>query len=355
MTGRVGGARSAVTVALVNDYEVVVARLRGMLAPYPDRIAVVDTEVGGTQVAAADVAVFDTLGGQRHALDRAQALVARHNVGHVVIYARDPSPAFVLAAEEVGVDLVIDKSVAGEELVNALEAVAADRPVTARSDLPRPSGSELAADDGADGKPVDDELLALLAKGLSNERIADELFVPERWVRAALEALYGRLQVGNRAEAAMRAVRLGLLPTRHGRGVPTGPRRSKRFPAEPAAVRQARSFVTGVLGRAGASDSDVQAFRLAVSELGANVVMHGAGHSWTVGLRATPNGFVMDVSGGVAATDDVVFRPDQWAIADPNQASGRGLGIVRETMDGITTERWRGKVRVVCWLGSAIG
>jgi anti-sigma regulatory factor (Ser/Thr protein kinase) len=57
----------------------------------------------------------------------------------------------------------------------------------------------------------------------------------------------------------------------------------------------------------------------------------------------------------VAATDDVVFRPDQWAIADPNQASGRGLGIVRETMDGITTERWRGKVRVVCWLGSAIG
>jgi DNA-binding NarL/FixJ family response regulator len=98
-----------ITVALVNDHQIVVEALRDMLAPYVARIEVVDIEVGTDNVAPADVALFDTLGGQRHALSRARALIERHQVGQLIVYARDPSPAFVRAADEEGVSEVIDR------------------------------------------------------------------------------------------------------------------------------------------------------------------------------------------------------------------------------------------------------
>ncbi len=55
------------------------------------------------------------------------------------------------------------------------------------------------------------EVLALVARGWSNARIAQELAVTERTVRFHLENLFARLGVDNRVAAVVKAIRLGLL------------------------------------------------------------------------------------------------------------------------------------------------
>jgi anti-sigma regulatory factor (Ser/Thr protein kinase) len=107
------------------------------------------------------------------------------------------------------------------------------------------------------------------------------------------------------------------------------------------------------MARLGASEEEIEAFRLAVSELGANVVMHGSGSGWTVGVRVGQSGCTMDVWGGAAPPDNVVHHPERWAVADPDRPTGRGLGIVRELMDDVTTEVWRDQIRVVCRLATS--
>ena len=70
----------AVTVGIVNDYEIVVRGVAAMLAPYDDRVRVVelvtdDESVGITDISA-DVALFDSFAGRRHTLTRAAEMVA---------------------------------------------------------------------------------------------------------------------------------------------------------------------------------------------------------------------------------------------------------------------------------------
>ncbi|MBX3013333.1 MAG: response regulator transcription factor [Caldilineaceae bacterium] len=55
------------------------------------------------------------------------------------------------------------------------------------------------------------EVLQALAKGLTNAQIAHSLGIAERTVRFHVENLFSRLQVDNRVEAVMKALRLGWL------------------------------------------------------------------------------------------------------------------------------------------------
>lgn len=351
MTAPAGEREAApVTLALVNDYQVVVEHLREMLAPFSVRVVVVDMEVGSDDVAPADVVLFDTLGGQRHALARARALVERRGRSQVIVYARSPSPRFIRDAGAAGVAAVIDTTVTGERLVEAIEAVHDHRSPApaARSSRTRGSLDQL--------RPRELEMLALIAMGLSNQEIADESFLGLETVRTHVQRMYRRLGVRSRSEATARAAEFGVSPTtpcadrrRDGR------RRSRQFRRLPPDVRSARVFAADVLRVLGATATDIEAFELAVSELGSNAVTHSSRASWTVGIQAEGDWYTLDVSGGTATPDNVIFHTERWAIAESGEPSGRGLGIVHELMDDVTVERRRGTVRVVCRLRRSNG
>ena len=54
-------------------------------------------------------------------------------------------------------------------------------------------------------------VLLNLAQGLTNEEISANLHISVHTVKAHLEAIYDKLAVSNRVQAAMKAVVLGLI------------------------------------------------------------------------------------------------------------------------------------------------
>jgi LuxR family maltose regulon positive regulatory protein len=56
------------------------------------------------------------------------------------------------------------------------------------------------------------EVLQLVASGLSNQEIAEQLYLASGTVKAHLHNIYGKLDVANRTEAVARARQLGILP-----------------------------------------------------------------------------------------------------------------------------------------------
>ncbi|GAA4734093.1 helix-turn-helix transcriptional regulator [Isoptericola chiayiensis] len=73
----------------------------------------------------------------------------------------------------------------------------------------------------------EDEVLALVARGLSNRQIGEELFITAKTVSVHVSNLLAKLDVSGRAEAVAVAARRGLLPL-DVPAVPAGPRKERR-------------------------------------------------------------------------------------------------------------------------------
>ena len=56
------------------------------------------------------------------------------------------------------------------------------------------------------------EVLVLVAKGLSNQEIADALVISERTARTHVSNILGKLGVVSRTQAALWAIREGIAP-----------------------------------------------------------------------------------------------------------------------------------------------
>lgn len=59
--------------------------------------------------------------------------------------------------------------------------------------------------------PRELEVLNLLARGLSNRAIAEELVISERTVQTHLSSVFDKMAVGSRTEAVLSAIRRGWL------------------------------------------------------------------------------------------------------------------------------------------------
>lgn len=196
-----------ITVALVNDYEIILQGLHSMLAPFSDRVRVIEHDVGSTPDVCADIALFDTFARRRDSLDRAKQMAAESIVDRIVMYTWDAAAEFVAIARNVGVSAIILKSVTGEALADQLTQVAA--------------GSRVGLDEAKRAKrkgPTESlslreqEVLALLALGYSNPEIANELFLSVDTVKTYVRRVFSKLGVNNRTNAALLAARYDLAP-----------------------------------------------------------------------------------------------------------------------------------------------
>lgn len=196
------GGSGPLRVALVNDYQIIVDGVREMLRPFADRVCVVETVSGNTPDSRADIALFDTFAGRRHALERVQEMIADGDIGQVVLYTWDAPAAFLDDLTALQVDGVILKSETGERLVDALERIHRGEPTgvdPATDEMPPTVLTER-----------EREVLALIARGASNREIARELYLSVDTVKTHVRNVFRKLDVSNRTLAALAADQFGL-------------------------------------------------------------------------------------------------------------------------------------------------
>ncbi|HQZ35803.1 MAG TPA: hypothetical protein PK020_15365, partial [Ilumatobacteraceae bacterium] len=80
----------------------------------------------------------------------------------------------------------------------------------------------------------------------------------------------------------------------------------------------------------------------------ANSVQYGNGTEIVVGVDAvTDDWYTVSISSGVDGALPPL-DPESWTVADPEQRSGRGLGIVRSLSDDLSVAVNDGRLVIIC-------
>lgn len=119
----------------------------------------------------------------------------------------------VLHAIELGAKGYIPKSSTSDIIITALQLVLSGGVYLPMAVLDTVNSSQ-AKTSNADGQtltPRQVEVLKLLARGHSNKAIGNQLALAENTVRVHVSAILRFLDVSNRTEAGVKAVRMGLL------------------------------------------------------------------------------------------------------------------------------------------------
>jgi DNA-binding NarL/FixJ family response regulator len=126
----------------------------------------------------------------------------------VAILSVSQDPELIQAALKRGANAYIVKSVDPDDLAGALRQ-ALDGNVFTTAGVTEDPGERAARDAGLTERELG--IIRAVARGLSNEAIAKELWVAEQTVKFHLTNIYRKLGVANRTEAARYAFEHGLV------------------------------------------------------------------------------------------------------------------------------------------------
>jgi DNA-binding NarL/FixJ family response regulator len=128
----------------------------------------------------------------------------------VLVVTSFTDPSAVLPALRAGAVGYVYKDVDPPALAAAIRAVHAGH-VLMNADVARLLAGSAAAPSGPDLTPRERAVLAEIARGRSNREIARALNVAEKTVKTHVSAIFTKLGVADRTQAALHAVRSGLV------------------------------------------------------------------------------------------------------------------------------------------------
>ncbi len=123
-------------------------------------------------------------------------------------------PAEVRRAIDAGASGYLMKNATAHELVNVIQAVHAGRRVLDAEVTDALVGAQQQRLPGGDLTQRERELLALMAEGLNNQEIGQRLAIALPTVKFHITNILAKLQVENRTEAVILALRHRLVPGR---------------------------------------------------------------------------------------------------------------------------------------------
>lgn len=200
-----------VRVAINDDYEIVVAGVAALLAPYADRLEVVELDSNKATASNVDIVLYDTFGqdqGQHMDL-RSLSVTGKPKV---VVFSWNVQPELIHAAIATGAAGYLWKGMATADMVEALERVHAGETVTppeaARSD---PAvGAWPGREFGLAAREA--EVVALITQGLTNQEIADKVYLSINSVKTYIRTAYRKIGVQRRSQAVAWGLKNGFAP-----------------------------------------------------------------------------------------------------------------------------------------------
>lgn len=182
-------------MGVVYSQEILGRGLVAMLSDHPNRATLVP-------VAEADVILYDVLGVHRTNGADLEHLV-RHSQSVILAVSRDLRPDLRARAIAAGAHGWISMSVDSIALVEAVEAAAEGRPLPGQDDR---------LGESADLTAREVEVLALITQGLTNQEIADRLYLSINSVKTYIRTAYAKIGAHSRSQAVAWCLQLGFAP-----------------------------------------------------------------------------------------------------------------------------------------------
>lgn len=200
-----------IRVALIDDYEVVLAGLAAMLKPYSRRIEIAEIDANAPLSVDVDIALCDSFA--RAELDYLDVLAGNPRARHLVIYSWNLGKDIVREAIRRGAHGYLTKALPARELVAALESVHRGEIVVSADDAPRATASGSDWPGRIEGlSEREAEIIALITQGKSNDEIARSTFLSINTIKSYVRNVYRKIGVGNRTQAALWGVAHGFSP-----------------------------------------------------------------------------------------------------------------------------------------------
>lgn len=208
-----------IRILVCDDHAVVREGLRALLSTESD-ISIVGEAANGEGAVTAyralrpDVALIDMVMPRMDGVEAIRAIRSEFPDARILVLTSFAEDDMVFPAIKSGALGYLLKDSSPEELVRAIRSVyrgeASLHPSIARrliQELSQPSTLPPTPEPLTEREV---EVLKLVAKGYSNDEIADALILSERTARGHVSSILGKLHLANRTQAALYALREGL-------------------------------------------------------------------------------------------------------------------------------------------------
>lgn len=196
-----------IRVVLVDDHEMIRAGLRGILDRESDISVVgeassVDEAISVIRLRTPDIAVVDLRLLDGSGLSVIGAIQEQGLKTKPIVLTTFPDDEAIMEAAELGAQAYVLKRSRSDELIEAVRKVAGGASLIDRA-MVRQAARRLEVDSGDHLDLLTERevaVVALIARGLSNRQIAEELYLAEKTVKNYITNLLAKLGLSRRAE-----------------------------------------------------------------------------------------------------------------------------------------------------------
>ena len=200
-----------IRLAIVDDYAVVVAGVAAFLAA--ENIDVVETGATTPVISDVDIVLFDTFGQVTGTGIDLKDFVRDSDGAKVVIYSWNLQPRLIKEALDEGARGYLSKVLTGPEIVRALQRVMRGEVVVLTGDQETSVGGVGDWPGRAAGLTSREaEIVALITQGLSNQDIAERIYLSINSIKTYIRSAYRKMKVTTRSQAVLWGVENGFQP-----------------------------------------------------------------------------------------------------------------------------------------------
>ena len=209
-----------IRIFLADDHAVVRKGLETLIGTHND-LEVIGTGVDGVEAVEQvsklnpDVILLDIQMPRKTGVEAIAEIKVANPDARILVLTSYSEDETVFAAIKAGALGYLLKDSSPRELISAIRSVHEGRSslhpdiaLKVIQELKKPPSSLPPTEEPLTEREVD--VLRLVARGLSNQEIADQLVVSERTVRAHISNILGKLHLANRTQATLYALRQGL-------------------------------------------------------------------------------------------------------------------------------------------------
>lgn len=202
-----------IRLALVNDYDLVLAGVARMFDTYTERVEVIELDASMRVAQKVHVALYDSFAQPESDHSDIEALVENPHAQYAVVYTWNFDQRLVDSAFTKGASGYLSKTLPAKDLVEAIERIFGGEQVIS----PPPSGQNLSVGGEWPGRSEglserESEILALITQGKSNAEIAGLVYLSINSIKSYIRSIYRKIGARNRVDAVLWGVDNGFRP-----------------------------------------------------------------------------------------------------------------------------------------------